>query len=282
MVTFARTVSRPPAFELLVGPVALDVRPPLADAGDPDRVVRPVHLLQPVERLLLGDRPGRQELRGQPLRVLQHAGRLAVGPLDDLAAGRVRGVAGDARGLEGGRVEHLHLPGGVLPVEHDRAVRGGRVEVGPGRHPPLPDAGDVHPREPDPLPGGGRRRLLPHPLLDLGDRAELDERLDRLPAAGADGVDVGLDQPGDDRLAAGVDHPGLVADQRLDVGVGPDLHEHPVPDGDRLGGGELRIDRQHLAVADDEVGRRFGGPEGGRTGGQAAQGERGAEGVGHG
>ena len=166
--------------ELLVGPVSLDVRPPLADAGDPDRVVRPVDLHHSVQRLLLGDRPGRQELLGQPLRVLQHPGRLAVGPLDDLAAGRVGGVAGDARGLEGGGVEHLHLPGGVLPVEHDRAVRGGRVEVGPGRHPPLADAGDVHPREPDPLPGGDRGRLLPHPVLDLGDRAELDERVDRL------------------------------------------------------------------------------------------------------
>jgi hypothetical protein len=42
------------------------------------------------------------------------------------------------------------------------------------------------------------------------------------------------------------------------VGVRPDPDEHPAPDGGRLGGGELRIDHQHLAAADDEVGRRVG------------------------
>ena len=116
-------------------------------------------------------------------------------------------------------------------------LRGGGVEVGPRRQPALADARDIDARGLDPLARGPGLGLLPHPLLDLGDRAELHERLHRFAAGRADGVDVALDQAGHDGPALGVDHPRLVADQLLDLGVGADQDEDAVADGDRLGRG---------------------------------------------
>jgi hypothetical protein len=74
-------------------------------------------------------------------------------------------------------------------------------------------------------------------------------------------MDVRFDQAGDDRFPLRVEHGGLVADERFDVGGGADANEFAVADGGRLGDAELLVNGENLAVNDDEIRGRLRGPE---------------------
>ena len=67
---------------------------------------------------------------------------------------------------------------------------------------------------------------------------------------------VAVDQARRDRPAAGIDAPGPGSDQGLDFGGAADRGDPLAGNRDRFGDAVLRVDRDHLAAGDHEVGRR--------------------------
>ena len=65
--------------------------------------------------------------------IFEAAGWFARGILHDLAAFGVRGVASDLASLQGCRIQDLHLPLCVLPVEDGGMPRGRCIELCPRR-----------------------------------------------------------------------------------------------------------------------------------------------------
>ena len=72
---------------------------------------------------------------------------------------------------------------------------------------------------------------------------------------GAHPMGVVVDQARNDGAAGEIDHARRGALERLDLGRGPDLDDALTADGERLRDGEAVVDRDDLAVHQDEVGR---------------------------
>ena len=82
---------------------------------------------------------------------------------------------------------------------------------------------------------------------------QLPERLKGFAARRARRVHVGFDEAGNHGLPAGIDGLCLRADSSPDLGVGADRDEHAILDGNgrRLAG--RAVEREHVAVDDNEV-----------------------------
>ena len=102
----------------------------------------------------------------------------------------------------------------------------------------------------------GAQRLGPRPDVgqDVGDRLHLGDRVVELGHARPGRVRVRVDQAGQDRLAAEVDHRGPRPPGLEDLLVGPDPEQPVALDGQGLADREVAVDRDDLAVVEDQVG----------------------------
>ncbi len=77
---------------------------------------------------------------------------------------------------------------------------------------------------------------------------------------------MGIDEPGDHRLASQIDDTRLLPRKCLHLLVSADPYEPPIGHGDRLRDAERTTDRHHIAVHEDKVDRRgrrrLGGSDG--------------------
>jgi len=76
----------------------------------------------------------------------------------------------------------------------------------------------------------------------------------RLAVSRAQRVHVAVVEPGQETFPAGVDDLRARPDQRLDLIVGPDRLDPVAADGDSLDNVAACIKRDHVGVADDQVG----------------------------
>jgi hypothetical protein len=67
---------------------------------------------------------------------------------------------------------------------------------------------------------------------------------------------MGIDEPGDHRLAFQIDDTRLLPRECSHLLVSADPYEPPIRHGDRLRNTELGVDRHHVAVHEDKVDRR--------------------------
>jgi hypothetical protein len=237
------------------------VRAGEADAGHPLQ-----RLIQHRAAFLLGRL--RQDFFHQPLGGIdQHAGRVAVGVAHDLAAGRIRGLVGDA----GQRQRAGVGPAGVAvdALEPGRAIGDDAVEFLRGREAAqlpvlLVPAAPAHPRA-----ARVRARVGLDPLQGLRQRGgagqvELGQHL-----AQAEHVAVGVDQAGQHGAAMHVD---VARVRRLACHVPGRADRHDpalVIEGQRseLDHVAFRVERVAVGVVDDGVGVGAGA-----TGAQGDQG----------
>ena len=201
--------------------------------------------------------------------LLQDAGRLARGVLDDDTSGRVLARARDLGEAQRGRVG----PAGVAVVggEVGRAVGNERVELdtrgqasGEGRVAPAL-AGDP-----------ARVGMSPGPRADAGgERGEVEgvvepQLLER-PAA-PEQVQVRVDEARRHEAAAQLDDVGALARERTDLTAAPDLEHGRATDRDGLGERLAGLPRPHPPAHEDAVGaarvdgRHLLRPERGRHG----------------
>ena len=215
-----------------------------------------------VVRVGAGDQPREGGVR--PLR--RQSGEFAALAVE-LAAGRVRGLGGDARGRESQRIVHAGVAAAV--ADHRGMVRQGLVQVEPVQRSSLGQLGVVVLEAADPLAGrrlAGARR---HALLDLGDAAHVHVHVLELADPGAGRVGVRVDEAGGDDRVAVVEDLGAGAAERFDVAAGTDRQEAPVLHGERL---RRRVGLVHGvddAAVHDEVG---GGAVRGAAGARAPAG----------
>ena len=134
----------------------------------------------------------RDDVPHQALGVVdQHAVGLAVGALQDVAAGRGDGRGGNARLGQGGAGGDAGVA--VRAAQHDHPARRGGVQVGLGREALLgPVRLDPAPAEDGPLGMGGGIRL--HGGDQLGQRLGLVQIQGQLAQADAGQVGVGVDE----------------------------------------------------------------------------------------
>ena len=257
----------------------LGARGSLGDARDAEFVVAAQQTFERLEILFFGDAAAGQELGEQRATVFRHTGRFAVRSEMDLAARGSAAVPGDPGRLQRGPVQDLHLAVCILPREYGGIVGSGGGEFGGRRDAPFADARGIDTRQLDPTLRCRVAYFLSHPLLDFCDRVQLHKGLQCLAARGAGGMDMGLDQSGNDGLSMRIDDASAGADARADVGVGAHGDEHAVLDRDGPGGPKRGVDRQDIAVENDEVGGWFRG-EGGQRGGGDQDGPRGKNGSG--
>ena len=232
-----------------------------------------------------------ERLRALPQQPDRIPGRVAV----DHPAGRRRRVAIDAGELQRPRV-HPHGVEGEVAQDDGMVGRHG-VEVLPGGQPArvrprLVEQREVPAAAADPRArrhGGGRPA---HRGADLGDRLDRGEahvqRQRRERQAGREAVHVGVVDPGQRRAALEVDHPRAAPGQPADLARRPRPDDPAAAHGDRLRDAIAAVERVHLAVEEDEVGRlglrRPGGRrrkgQAGRRGGAGPQQRAAGEGVG--
>ncbi len=196
----------------------------------------------------------------------EESGGIALGVLEDFAAGGVGGLRCDAGELEGLAVDEAGVAAGVGEDDGvvgrdfiERGVEGEAFDVGRGRDGPLglmPAAAD------DPLAGLG----LLDGAGDLGDDivpgagfAEVEAHAE---FADAGEVAVAFDEARDGELAMEIDDFGVGPDPTLRGAVGAEGGNFIAAHRDGLRGGRGGIHGDDLAVAEDEVrglGKKGGG-----------------------
>ena len=186
---------------------------------------------------------------------LQHvAGRLTmfVAHVVTEPGDRVRGVAGDA-----GRVERRAVGPQAVPVdgeEEPRPVREHPVQVGTRRS---VGAEHVHPPTESAHRAG---RVVRRVALDRGQRVGARRYLQVHPGGeerSQEGMDVSLDEPGHQQLAAQVHHPGLRSGQRHGAGLRAHIGDGVAGDGQALCPGVGAGDGVDRAVVEHEVRNRI-------------------------
>ena len=135
----------------------------------------------------------------------------------------------------------------------DRVIRRGHIEVVARDEAALRGLGVVVLEADHPLARRRLRGALAHRVLDGLDGAQVAVDEAKVPPAGVGGVAVPVDETGHDSAAAEVDSLRARHGQRVDVGVRADREDAVPRDRDRLGGGLSRVDRDQLAVSQDEV-----------------------------
>ncbi len=186
---------------------------------------------------------------------LQKAARLPGLVMDDFPELGLRRRRGDARELESIAVR----PGGmsVIGDEEHGLVPGNGVEVGAVRKPS--GDGRVAPTAPD-HPGfvGPRSNPIGEPLLDLRKVGAGDVELVEGEAS-AEEVHVAVDETGEDQLSPEREDPGPGTDQGADFFGRSHAHDALSAHRDRLGEFARLFHRRHLAVDEDQVGRKLEG-----------------------
>ena len=192
-----------------------------------------------------------------PREVAEDAGRLAgLRVLLDLARPLGPEVLVDAAELQGQRVER-----GVGAGREEHGVLGrGPVQLRPGRVALLLEPGDEDLADDDPLPGAQCLGPRPDVVQHVPDRLHLGDRVVELGHARPGRVRVRVDQARQDHLAAEVDHRRARPAGLEDLLVGPDAEQAVALDGQGLADRELAVDRDDLAVVQDQV--RLVGPRG--------------------
>ena len=183
--------------------------------------------------------------------VFQNARGLPVPVALDRAAGNVRGVRGDTRGLEGQGIREGHVT--VEPADPDRVLGRHGVDHAAVRQLAAPKLMvPISPR--DPRSGRHCFRELSDALgKELG-RVGIPKLNGREIEAPAQEVDVRVDEPRHDELARGVDD-GRVTDERAYLGARADREEAPVGGCEkRLGLGVVGVSRPDRRVQDRERG----------------------------
>ena len=208
---------------------------------------------QPVEQVADGAVVG-----GDP------AGRLAVGAGFDRQARRERGVVRDAERLDPAvgqqhrAVEQLHID--VMIGRRGRDLGLGRAAA--SRRTALRSS---RRRRPASFPSArpARRRAM-RSSASASERRADPVHLGRVGQAGADRVDMRVDQPGNDGAAGEIDHARRRTGQRADVGRASDRDDAIAAHRERFGRGG--VERDDLAVEEDRVGglRLRGAGEAGR------------------
>jgi hypothetical protein len=199
----------------------------------------------------------------------EHAGRLAARILHDLDVVRGGGVARHARAPERQRVGNRGKRTATPPAPHraniDGMVGRDRVEVmpiGKAAVGQLLGAADVlvrrlaHGHEHDPLAGWRRLRRALDDVDDGGDGMQAGDgnaaaRLETF----AVGVRMGIEKPRQHRAALKIDalgrRSGRLEERRVLAHGGDEPRAH----GDRLRQARARIERDDLAVVQDQIGR---------------------------
>ena len=168
----------------------------------------------------------------------------------ELAADRIGRVARDAGEFEGARIDHRRV---AAAMAHDDRMRGDDlVDVAPRQRPPLAELRVVVHDADDPVTRGRRGALAGERRLDLRDagQSHIDARRDAL----QQGVTVGVDEAGQEGLAARIDDACGPIGEAFDVGPRSDGQNPIAAQGDRFGPrlrGVHRVDRR---AADDRVG----------------------------
>ena len=202
----------------------------------------------------LGDAAGDEAHRV----LAQHATGRAVGQPVDRAARRVRGVAIDARELQGRRIGRAVVAHCLL--EPHGIVRRQRVEVGRQDHAALGQLALVPARALNPFATLALRASLADLLRDLGDRlhgrkAKIEAEV-LFGAAGRE-VAVRVDQTGRDREAFQVEDLRLRPDPGTHGFARPDGRDLAAGNGDGLRHAVARVHGEHLRVQQDGVGKEM-------------------------
>ena len=237
-----------------------------------DDIVHPrgafVNRGQPRRRHSLGDEldtrltlgacaSGRPYVIEQVVRGLGDLSRQPTTFFIDVPSGRVRGVDGDARDLEGSRV----VPVNVSPtMGHEHGSVGHRVvQVVDIDLAALANLRVVileaeHPRLIRRLRG-----LFAQGVLDLRDGPDVQIGAHELSDTAARGMDVAVDEPRCHRHPLGVDDLGARRYEIPDVVAAPDRDEPIAMDRERLGSGLIVVDGENATVEEYEI-RPVGGP----------------------
>ena len=183
----------------------------------------------------------------------QDSGRLAGRVVEDLTAGRGRGVLGDVGPAESLRVGPSRVP--VHPLEPDRPVRRDRVEHGRGREGTARPEALVPASTGDPGVAGCRRDPGLHSPCDLIERA--DAAKINLLQAGPQRfhVSVRVDQSRHREVGGPIDDGGSRSPEPLDVLPAAHRDDRAVSRGDRLGPGIRGVAGPDPPGDEDEIGR---------------------------
>ena len=195
----------------------------------------------------------------QPLgALLQHARGVAVGVVIDGAAGRIRGVAGNA-----GKLHRQAVGGAIVPhgVRQPHGVVGSdRVEVGCGDVAQLLELALVPATAADPVAGLGLRDTLGDLVDHIGDRSHTwvtEIEYEHARGAAVAEVSVSVEQPRRCRPATEIDPAGGYTDQCVDLGARADRDDATVLHRNGLGNAIGGVDGDDLAVDQRDVGRLF-------------------------
>jgi hypothetical protein len=107
------------------------------------------------------------------------------------------------------------------------------------------------------VPGLDLRRRVTDVREDVRDALHVGDRLLELVHRGGRRVDVGIEQPGKDRLSGKVDPLRAWAGHLQYAGIGADRHDPTVENGHGLHRSEPRVDRDDSAVVKDKARRRL-------------------------
>ena len=251
-VALIRRVSSPRSRNSRYSRIAGDVRGSVGDARQPPRVVPCEERLDPIRvrmrRVAIGVVG---EVLERRVGVPQHPGRLAGRRvLDDPAGRRVGRLASDPGMPQRQGVDDTR---GAALMEH-HVLGSDAIQLLAGREPALFQTSRERVSRDDPCP----LWLDPGPVDEvrhhIGERVEGRDRVILLAVGRAEGMDVAIVQPGQEGLAAGVDDASRRPGEAGDLGIGTDGQHTISADGDGLGDPGIAVDRDHLGVADDEVG----------------------------
>ena len=149
-------------------------------------------------------------------------------------------------------VDHSSRPSLV----QDHVLRRDPVQLGPGGKSALGQPGREGIAGDDPGPFGLGLHAIGNVGHHVGERLEDRNGMVGLAVGRSQRMGMAVDEPGQQRLAAGVDHLRARPDQRLDLPIAPHRDDPISPDRHGLGDPVASVEGDHAGVADDLVGDR--------------------------
>ena len=110
-------------------------------------------------------------------------------------------------------------------------IRRGCIELGSRRQASFVQSCQIDPGNLNPITRRRSGNLLPNPLLNFRNGAELHERLHSLSLCDADGMHMTFDQTRHNHLALRIDHASSITDQLFDLCVASDRDENTIANG---------------------------------------------------